>query len=578
MMQKVQKGTHPAATRHPSKEGMLRLRPSGLRSARPGILSAAQAKSKEGLGCVIRFVRCRSAAATALGAAFMSLMSLGGFALTSDHTSLVYQRDTLKAATEAASFATSRHWQQALSSSLTDAQIKAALLPIAERYIRANIPAGRRDADLTIQLTLHHGADMVDVDASADLSGGVLFSGWLLDADTAAGMGDVTVETRTERIEEDVTAEVVLAIDVTTSMNYAFDGKGLTQEQSDQSRIEIVKQAALKLVDIVAPESGTSVAIGVVPWDYRIRLDTNMQTRWEDNSWAQYPTERYYERPYKTSTAGESQTLPSTKPEAWKGCLDQRALSGTNPPGLSAALPGNPHFFMAFYTPMLQDYSVLSGGKRRPIAYECHGDDIYDPQQSVCYSDPAHFNFRPPQFECPTPAPGARAIPAIMPLTTDIDVVKSKIEGLVPRGTATNSTLGVAWGHRLLAHSWKIIWGDATHPVNPAEHPRTQKVLVLLTDGADNYPDLRSNVGHEVVNGRRNQACTAAKNAGIKVYTIAAIDKNFVADLADPLKRCSSQADDPNGNYAFINNATTEDLHNAFQEIGRQIVRFRRVY
>ena len=35
----------------------------------------------------------------------MTLMSLGGFALTSDHTHLVYQRDTLKAATDAASLA-----------------------------------------------------------------------------------------------------------------------------------------------------------------------------------------------------------------------------------------------------------------------------------------------------------------------------------------------------------------------------------------------------------------------------------------------------------------------------------------
>ena len=45
-------GTHPDPSGHPSKEGMLRLRPSGLRSARPGILSVAQAKSKEVAGWV----------------------------------------------------------------------------------------------------------------------------------------------------------------------------------------------------------------------------------------------------------------------------------------------------------------------------------------------------------------------------------------------------------------------------------------------------------------------------------------------------------------------------------------------
>ena len=306
-----------------------------------------------------------------------------------------------------------------------------------------------------------------------------------------------------------------------------------------------------------------------------------MRTRWEDNSWAQYPTQRYYENPYKASTRGESQTLPA-KPEDWQGCLDQRAISGDNPPGLSAALPEQTPFVMAFYTPMINNYNqLLPDGKRRPIAYTCHGDDPDDySQQDVCYSDSAYWSYYPPQFECPTPSDTADAVSPILPLTTATDVVKSKIQGLQAKGFATNSTLGVAWGHRLLAHSWKTVWGDATHPVNPETHPQTLKALVLLTDGADNYPDLSGNVGREVVNGRRDQACTAAKNAGIKVFTIAAMDKNRVGDLADPLKTCSSQgqADDPNGNYVFINNATSEDLEDAFREIARQLVRFRRIY
>ena len=92
----------------------------------------------------------------------MTLMSVGGFALTSDHTHLVHQRDTLKAATDAASFATTRHWRQELGHLTDDDQIKAALLPIARRYILANIPENRREhaeSTLTIQLTLHHGTE-----------------------------------------------------------------------------------------------------------------------------------------------------------------------------------------------------------------------------------------------------------------------------------------------------------------------------------------------------------------------------------------------------------------------------------
>ena len=576
-MQKVQKGTHPgpsfdfacATLRMP---GRAERRPkAGVEASPPGRGAALAA------GWVVRFVRCRRAAATAIGAAIVTLMSLGGFALTSDHTHLVYQRDVLKAATDAASLAASRHWRQTLGHLTDDDDIKDALKPIAMRYIRANIPENRRDTALQVTLTLHHGVGMVDVSATADL-GGIIFANWML-GDDAAGASKLTrVETRTERLEAGSSIiEVALAIDSTTSMDRTISGSSTSGDED--SRLTIVKRAAVDLVDILASVDGDSVAIGVVPWGYQIRLDTNMQTRWEDNSWAHYPTQRYYERPYKTSTQGESQTLPATRPEAWKGCLDQRTISGDNPPGLSAA-PPTPEtpFYMAFYTPMISNYNVLSDGKRLPIAYTCHGDDMFNPQQEICYSDAAHFNYQSPQFECHTSSAHWNYVPTITPLTTDMAAVKSKIQGLQATGRATNSTLGVAWGHRLLAHSWKTVWGDATHPVNPVTHPQALKALVLLTDGADNYPDVSGNVGREVVNGRRDQACTAVKNAGIKVFTIAAMDKGRVGTLADPLKKCSSQADDPNGNYVFINNAKSEDLEDAFREIARQLVRFRRVY
>ena len=160
----------------------------------------------------------------------MTLMSIGGFALTSDHTHLVYQRDTLKAATDAASIAASRHWQQALGHLTDDDQIKAALRPIAERYILANIPGSRRGdakATLQIKLVLHHGAGMVDVGATADLSGGVIFMHWMLDEGTAEALKITEVETRTERIEATGgIPEVVLAIDNTGSMSGTLSGQG----------------------------------------------------------------------------------------------------------------------------------------------------------------------------------------------------------------------------------------------------------------------------------------------------------------------------------------------------------------
>ena len=131
----------------------------------------------------------------------------------------------------------------------------------------------------------------------------------------------------------------------------------------------------------------------------------------------------------------------------------------------------------------------------RTVAYECHGDDPHDTsQQETCYSDTTYWSNRSPQFECRTVSTSSYYISAITPLTTDMAVIKGKIQGLQAKGNATNSALGVAWGHRLLASSWRTVWGDdATHPVDQAEG--VQKVLVLLTDGEDNYPDTAGNVG-----------------------------------------------------------------------------------
>jgi len=159
-----------------------------------------------------------------------------------------------------------------------------------------------------------------------------------------------------------------------------------------------------------------------------------------------------------------------------------------------------------------------------------------------------------------------------MPLTTDTAAVKREIDTLSAGGSATYSTLGVVWGHRLLAPTWRTIWGGATatHPVDKAEG--VQKALVLLTDGDDNHLDP------VIVRDHRSKACTAAKNAGIKVFTIAAMDPSRVGELAGYLERCSSQADDPGGKYVFVNNTTPDDLKGAFQEVAQQLARFRRVY
>lgn len=98
-----------------------------------------------------------------------------------------------------------------------------------------------------------------------------------------------------------------------------------------------------------------------------------------------------------------------------------------------------------------------------------------------------------------------------------------------------------------------------------------QKVLVVLTDGHDNSR-------HDAFR-HRQAGCTAAKNAGIIVFTVAAMHPDDVGQsFAEELRNCSSAAEDPDGTYVFVNNPTPEKLQEAFADIVKQMVQLRRTH
>ena len=559
-----------------------------------------------------RFARDTRAVA-GIAAALLTVGTVAGAALIVDHVWLVDQRDVLKTAAEAAS--TAATLELVHNPGISDADLQA----VAERYVLINLahlPSGRLQKakdSLEVDLDLDNKAHgTVKVIATADL-GGTLFSRHLPLLGNYEGPEDgIKVEAGVD--SDSKPAEVVLALDISTSMEFNLAGNAtpLPGSQVDPARIDIIKKAALDLVHILEPDADNRVAVGVVPWHTQVRLDSATAGNWEKKGWAVHPRKRRYEVPYLNCgivgrsrrradctnlPAGVEQALPPPDHQAWAQCLDEhRTGSGT-----TAAQPGTLAERLAppSQNPFAQTWFPAGFG----FAYQClnpQSDDFpADLRSQYCYElpsgvvPPSGSNVtvidRDQRFFCPSEtAP-------ILPLSTEPDEIKQAIRALVPTGKRTYSALGVLWGQRLLSPSWKSTWGGGVHPVGPTDPDadKVRKAIVLLTDGQDTHCGLGNHgCDDSDVGLSRAEACTEAKRRGTEIFVVAAMmPANISTAFGNALEACSSQNDAeydaenpdaggtrrPGGNYVFLNNATPERLDEAFKDIASQIRTLRRV-
>ena len=105
-----------------------------------------------------------------------------------------------------------------------------------------------------------------------------------------------------------------------------------------------------------------------------------------------------------------------------------------------------------------------------------------------------------------------------------------------------------------------------------------RKAIVLLTDGEDTHcgPD-NANCANSTIGVSRDEACSLAKAQGIEVFVIAAMP-DVSSAMAEQLRDCSSESEDSDGQYAFLNTASAESLEAAFADIATQLRSVRRVY
>ena len=343
------------------------------------------------------------------------------------------------------------------------------------------------------------------------------------------------------------------------------------------SRMDIVKRAAIDLVDILEPSAEKKIAVGVVPWHVVVRLDRPTRTEWSLRGWAEYATSRNYEGMYDCRPepgcvpAQGPQSLPAVATETWDGCLDEHRLSEAGLADFSAlgdslGLPSANAFAQAFYP---ASYGIAYQCLTRPLPANYQRQQCYD---ATSVQTGASQRTIPAQFGCD------RETQAMLPLTSESATIKRVINDLTPVGLRTHSALGVLWGQRLLSPEWRIVWGGSVHPADRDDGVR--KALVLLTDGADTQCRQEGDPACTIGGGvSRTDACSLVKAQGTEIFVIAAMAPEQISQgLADTLRECSSEGDNPDGTYVFINNADAASLEMAFVDIANRLLTYRRIY
>ena len=437
-----------------------------------------------------RFLRSTRAGAAAVTAAVVTVMAVGGAALITDHVWLVDQRDTLKSAAGSASIAATLAMNRILEAdpTVSDAVLKDDLEGIARRYIELNLShlaaarLARAKETLDVVLSIDRAASRVEVAAEADL-GGTLVARALPLLGSYAGPDALQVATAVECAATPI--EVVLALDVTASMHARIDET--LPKGKDNRRLNAVVEAAQALVQILAATCDeASIAVGVVPWDKTVRLPD--ADTWEDNDWVEM---------------GDNRT--GAIPTDWAGCVEDRehdanpldATALASATSLSLDLPRMSPFPVFLY-PDTRHFSVTPMADKIKADFPALPKSIKDVLETrlgaLRDNNFDDLGGRGPKgrggrnFNCTSTK--------MIPLTTTLDTVVTALDGIKTSevmGGGTMAHLGVTWGRRMLAHSWRTVWGDSTsvHPIDPAVEEVT-KVLILLTDGANALEDQHS--------------------------------------------------------------------------------------
>jgi Flp pilus assembly protein TadG len=242
-------------------------------------------------------------------------------------------------------------------------------------------------------------------------------------------------------------------------------------------------------------------------------------------------------------------------PTSWGGCLEAQSISTDD---ISDAAPSSKPFTPYYWEDSTQNdwISVSSRGKK---TYDSTLDSTNGPNK-YCSAE-------------------------VTRLTPEKGKVVAAINAMKAVGN-THINVGAVWGWRMLSPNWRGLWGGdmATYKL-PLDYatPHMSKAAVIMTDGentmsSDIYTAYgwladkslgTSNESSAVteLNTRLTKVCTAMKNAGVIIYTIAF--DNPGTSTQNLLRGCASQ------NAFYFNSPTTAALQSAFKQIGDSLSNLR---
>jgi Flp pilus assembly protein TadG len=382
------------------------------------------------------------------------------------------------------------------------------------KFTVANFADGQTGATLdTLTWTLSTDKSTLTVDATASAPSTLMS---ILGVKTINASAHSVIERSTTGLE------LALVLDNTGSMA----GSSLTS----------LKTSAKTLVDTLFGDKpvAENLYVGIVPFSQAVNVGK------EHSGWLK---------------SGSLDAL-DWGPTSWAGCVEASSASADDvSDNIPSATPLTPYYW--------EDSSgndwitVSSNGKKK--TYDSTLDETNGPNKNC-------------------PAEVTRLTPTKAKVTAAITSMKAVGN--------THINVGALWGWRMLSPKWRGLWGgDMTTYKLPLDYytPKMNKAAVIMTDGENTMSSSvysaygwlddkklgtsNSSAAVTELNNRLTKVCTAMKNAGVIIYTIAFANPDTATQ--NLMRNCASQ------NAFYFNSPTTTALQTAFKQIGDSLSNLR---